>query len=348
MTALPESITKSMQPIATVENRFNSVTGIGMSVAIKSFNLGIQPYASGIKSALAGTAAALGSLAVSGISTYRHNMVQVMTQGISGILKSYDFAGLAASMNRIAIASIVPAINSYYTKFLETIDFTPLRRIAEEMSQLGYRIQYNQYAKVYCAVMYNAEWFPYLDFENESQLFLTLNEIIDTSRYGSQRQIKRINKAVLDYYTDAKVKKIKNSWKSIDIDKHYKKMLSQAVDAYLRKEYILTISCLAPLWETLLFKCQSKERHNSKVVIDKFKEMADNSDDNNITEWLIDFFETLIMGQCNGPDEVKDDLPGRHGTAHGWWRKYPSRKSALNAILLTDFILKLEPIENEV
>ena len=36
-------------------------------------------------------------------------------------------------------------------------------------------------------------------------------------------------------------------------------------------------------------------------------------------------------------------FPTETEVAHSWYIKYPSQKAALNAILLTDFVLSLKP-----
>lgn len=45
---------------------------------------------------------------------------------------------------------------------------------------------------------------------------------------------------------------------------------------------------------------------------------------------------------------MKSDVPGRHGIAHCWYDTYPNRKMALNAIIFTDFLLELKPIEKNL
>ena len=54
----------------------------------------------------------------------------------------------------------------------------------------------------------------------------------------------------------------------------------------------------------------------------------------------------LVFYKCYSMDEVIPDVPGRHSIAHGWFDKYPSRKAALNAILFTDFLIGLQPKED--
>ena len=56
------------------------------------------------------------------------------------------------------------------------------------------------------------------------------------------------------------------------------------------------------------------------------------------------FCEEYIFYDCNKPSEVKADVPGRHCIAHSWYDKYPNRKTALNAIIFTDFLLGLDMV----
>ena len=65
---------------------------------------------------------------------------------------------------------------------------------------------------------------------------------------------------------------------------------------------------------------------------------------NDFDKIFSDFCETFIYYNCSSPEEVKKDVPGRHAIAHGWYRTYPTRKTALNAILFTDFLIDLKPI----
>ena len=314
-----------------------------ISLIVSSTNNGIMSFneqCGGIIKSITQMSAILGLVSKDSISLFNSTVMQNVLGLASVIQKSYDVKSISESMNRIvAIYSFVT--NDFASKLIKAINFIPFKSIAEVFKNLGYDIQLDEYERIYCSVMYNVKWLPYLDFVSEYDLFMSLNKIIATSRYGSKRQIKRIDKAIIDYYSGAKIKKIKSEWLKFGLEKHYEKMLSHAVNAYLRKEYILTICCLATLWETLLFKFEEKQRHNSTVIKEKFNELSKYSGDEKITDFLNDFFGNIIMGQCNGIEDVNEDIPNRHGIAHGWWNKYPSKKSALNAILLTDLILKL-------
>ena len=42
---------------------------------------------------------------------------------------------------------------------------------------------------------------------------------------------------------------------------------------------------------------------------------------------------------------MKEGVPNRNGIAHSWYKKYPNKKASLNASVLTDFIINLNPRE---
>ena len=59
------------------------------------------------------------------------------------------------------------------------------------------------------------------------------------------------------------------------------------------------------------------------------------------------YYDDYIMYNCNSSKDTIVDVPGRHSAAHGFYASYPTRKAALNAILFTHFLLKLEPLEED-
>ena len=75
------------------------------------------------------------------------------------------------------------------------------------------------------------------------------------------------------------------------------------------------------------------------------KELEDLIEANDYDKIFSDYFNTFIVSQCNKVDDVVDGVPNRHGVSHSWYHSYPSKKASLNAILLTDFIIGLEPLE---
>ena len=126
-------------------------------------------------------------------------------------------------------------------------------------------------------------------------------------------------------------------------------ILKQALEAHLRGEYALCVSSLATMWEGLIYikanNATMQDRHRQKMGITK-KALEDLTVANDYGQIFSDYFNNFIVSQCNTIDDVVDGVPNRHSVSHSWYRKYPSKKASLNAILLTDFILGLEPLEN--
>jgi len=119
--------------------------------------------------------------------------------------------------------------------------------------------------------------------------------------------------------------------------------MQQGVQAYHRKEYAVTVTMLSTLWEEIIYdKLNDAHRKNGKRTKKNFEKLVDANDYNKL---ITSFFEDFIMYDCGSVEDVKNDVPGRNSTAHGWYSKYPSRKAALNAILFTDFLLRMEPVE---
>jgi len=225
--------------------------------------------------------------------------------------------------------------------WLQTIDISPLTRIWEswDIDEL-FKSRYEKLSKIHQQVMYKAKWFPYASTLADDALFDEINEIIYSSRIGedvSKRCEKRIDKAILSYYTPKEIKRIKKQWKSSEIEPFMKKALGQALEAYLRKEYALVIPFLATMWEGII---KAKMVENTKKPKEDFKKLVD---ENGYDDVFSDFYNNMIIGTCYSVEDVIDGVPNRNGVAHGWYVKYPSQKAALNAILLTHFVINLKP-----
>jgi hypothetical protein len=86
----------------------------------------------------------------------------------------------------------------------------------------------------------------------------------------------------------------------------------------------------------------SRKRQRMDETKKELKELVEYNDFELI---FSDYFNDFIVSNCNEVKDVIEGVPNRHGVAHSWYRKYPNKKAALNAILLTDFIINLKPIE---
>ena len=267
------------------------------------------------------------------IDTSVYQIASSMSQALSN--------SIAASMQGVLdnfSSALITAIESPFVKWLNSVDFSPLTRIWENWNfDPSLSERYDELNEIHLRAMYDAKWFPYAGWIADIELFAEVNDILSTSRGMSKRCEKRIDKAILSYYTKAEIKRIKKQWKASDLEPHIKKALGQTLEAYLRKEYALVIPFLATMWEGII---KSKTEENTKKPKEDFKKLVD---ENGYDEVFSDFYNNMIIGTCYSIDDVVEGVPNRHGVAHSWYLKYPSQKAALNAILLTDFVINLKP-----
>ena len=263
-------------------------------------------------------------------------------------------SGITASMQALADSyskAIVSVVQSPVFQWLNDLDAFPFRSILDNLHipDDGLYERYEELEETYYSTLMECKWFPYAAWAADLNLFAEVSDIMATSRGASQRREKRVDKAILAYYDKAEIRRIKRSWKSSSMDAHIKKILGQAIEAHLRGEYALSISSLATMWEGLIYvkahNATMQDRHRQNMSKTK-KELADLTQSNDYHSIFSDYFDRFIVSQCNAVEDVIDGVPNRHGASHSWYHKYPNKKASLNAILLTDFIINLEPIAN--
>ena len=263
----------------------------------------------------------------------------------SNILGGFQFNTICESVQNV-VSHYPSVLNTYNMpaalEWVNQLSFSPLidalRRYGEE-----YEINHKLYYNIITKEMYRSKWFPHVISQDNIILLDKINDIISHTR-ESKNRTKQIDRAIFAYYSKSKINKIIQQWKDCHIPKHIYKMLSDAVRAYLRGEYALTIF-ICTLWETLIYnKVHDFGRKSSKKTKQHITMLIKYND---LNESFLKYFNTYVFYQCNEMSEVKPDVPGRHGIAHGWHNEYPSKKEALNAIMITDFILKLDSLAQE-
>ncbi len=189
--------------------------------------------------------------------------------------------------------------------------------------------------------LYECKWFPYAGWSAEYRLLKAVKGVIISSRGISKRCEKRVDKLIVDYYTKKKIKAIKRNWGGLEIKAHFKKILGHAVEAHLRGEYVLSISCLSTMWEELIHqKLRISGRYSQKKM---GKDLNRLIEENRMKSIFGEFYIDYIICDCNAPEEVVEGIPNRNAVSHGKYNKYPNKKASLNALLITDFIMRLEP-----
>lgn len=239
----------------------------------------------------------------------------------------------------------IQSVSSNFGKWLQTVDFSPLTSILENIQNIGFDYDYEEVNEVFLKAMFDARWFPYAGWIADFRIVDAMLEILDTSRASraSKNRVKRIDKLIFSYYDKEEINNIKRGWRQMNLPSYMTRILVQSVQAYHRREYALTVSALSTLWEGII---QEKMNDPSYRISRKTREnLSKLIEENEFDKIFSSFCEEFIFYNCTKPEDVKPDVPGRHGIAHCWYDTYPNRKMALNAILFTDFLLRLKPID---
>jgi hypothetical protein len=192
--------------------------------------------------------------------------------------------------------------------------------------------------------MFDARWFPYAGWIADFRIVDAMLEILNTSRVSKNR-VNRIDRLIFSYYDKEEINNFKRRWRQMNLPSYMTRILIQSVQAYNRREYALTVSALSTLWEGII---QEKVNDSGYRVSKKTRENLNKLiEENEFDEIFVSFCDEFIFYNCTKPEEVKPDVPGRHGIAHCWYDTYPNRKVALNAIMFTDFLLRLKPLDKQ-
>lgn len=262
------------------------------------------------------------------LQTFNDSVARLLADSVSNIVENISSA--------LHDAICTPAV-----EWLQSIDFSPIFTALENFDLNTNVVErYEQFNQIYLTAMYECKWFPYAGWTADLSLVAEVSDIIATSRGKSKRREQRVDNAILAYYTPKEIKAIKRTWKNSDLEPHIKKILGQAIESHLRGEYVLTITCLATMWEGLIHqKLHINGRYSQKKTKEDFVKLIDENDYKPV---FSEFYENLIVSQCDTPEQVVEGIPNRNGISHSKYRKYPNKKASLNAILLTDFIIGLK------
>ena len=285
----------------------------------------------------------IGELAIkSAIQTYQFESPTLkMIEAWNSSVVTNLAAGLTALITNPVMQEI-QSVTSNLGKWLQTIDFSPLTSILENIQNIGFDHDYEEVNEVFLKAMFDTRWFPYAGWIADFRIVDAMLEILDTSR-ASKNRIKRIDKLIFSYYDKEEINDVKRGWRQMNLPSYMTRILVQSVQAYHRREYALTVSALSTLWEGII---QEKVNDGSYRISRRTREnLTKLIEENEFDKIFSSFCEEFIFYNCTKAEDVKPDVPGRHGIAHCWYDTYPSRKMALNAILFTDFLLGLKPLE---
>ena len=318
-------ISAMMAPILKQQELLASITAplqdIQSTLALKSMELispAIQSYYKGISASISESIRPI-------LDSYK----PLMSDTLTSLVSSYQF-------------DWVDKIQIPIRNYLETIDFSPLYSVFEAFKGLDVTKYRDKLNKIAIAETYDARWFPHALCLDDQEMVIEFWSILDSTR-KSKNRIKKIDQLVFSRYDKNRIEGTKKAWRQKNIPEHKMRMMHQAVQAYHRKEYALTVVLLSTLWEGIIYDKTNDFRGKSgKRTKEDFKRLISQTDYDAL---FVSFFDEYIMYDCRSVAEVKEDVPGRNSSAHSWYSKYPSRKAGLNAILFTDFLINLEPLE---
>lgn len=283
------------------------------------------------------------------ISLFGKTLLTFNTVG-AGIVKAIQ-SERAAIISQTALNVIngigdlgIKFVNSPLMQWIQTVDFSPMIKVVSALADPELQKRYSELHGAFLCSMYETHWFPYAGWIADVMLFHEVNQILE-SNPDIDIKTRKIDQLIFTHYSKEEINLLRNAWKEEHLPRHIIRTLNEAVNAYHRHEHALTVAALFPIWEGIIAEKTHQSGHRTDR---KTKEgVAQLIQENKLDEIFKSFVDDFIYYQCNGPEDVKEGVPGRHAVSHGWFSNYPSRKVALNAILFTDFLLGLEPLPSE-
>lgn len=247
----------------------------------------------------------------------------------------------ATVQNVISTTDLALQSESPFLNWMNSFDVQPWTQLLScYQPQVGTVLDIKLYDETLLQEMYNARWIPTLAYSMDIDTVIEINKILASIR-ASKKRVKQIDSIIFKFCTKSWLERLRKSWRNCGVPKYMLRILNQAVQAYYRKEYVLTVSTLATLWEGIIARKSgfADEFRSGKKVHNELNELIHQ---NGYEEIIGSFCSDFIFYQCTKPGDVKQDVPGRHSICHAWYDKYPNQKMALNAILFTDLLLRLD------
>ena len=195
----------------------------------------------------------------------------------------------------------------------------------------------------YSEAMFSSKWFPVLADDLDITFIYDVINIRNNSR--TEKSLERnINKYVYGYFDEIKIKEIRAECIKLETNKSRLKILNQCLTAYKQRKYGLVVPALVVLWQGIIDEKAAETGYKTnKKSKEKFKELIVVND---LPQIISEFFDKYIMYDCHNSNEVITNVPGRNAISHGWDSTYAKRKTALNAILFTYFLLNLNQVQD--
>ena len=129
----------------------------------------------------------------------------------------------------------IQSISSNFGKWLQTVDFSPLTNILDNIQNISFDYDYEEVNEVFLKAMFDARWFPYAGWIADYRIVDAMLEILDTSR-ASKNRVKRIDKLIFSYYDKEEINNLKRGWRQMNLPSYMTRILVLSVQAYHRRE----------------------------------------------------------------------------------------------------------------
>ena len=185
-------------------------------------------------------------------------------------------------------------------------------------------------------ILESNHWTPSLLCTGDTRFKQMLFDVIRINRENNHKIIKaKIDNLCFENYTISRLNLIKQELFCCEIDMVMKQIIDEAFDAFYLGRFATTVTLLASNWERIILGKIESERVTSKKTTNKLKDRLERQE---LLPVFLGFYKKYIV--CEDIN-ANVEIPNRNCIAHGKCKEYPCRKQALNAILITEFLTKM-------
>jgi hypothetical protein len=261
-----------------------------------------------------------------------------IAESICDFFKSYDHSIMVRSISS-TIHLFVQSISKLTSKIDYNTTFERIRQSLLSVFESDPSLSKDEKKKHIEQILFESRWFMYKSNIAAEKFVNDVISILENRKITNKE--KHIDQLVYKCVTSNIIKDVWRNWNARKLPSHIKRVLHEAIIGYNQKKYATTIIILISLQQGIISDLSNDASYRTS---NKAKEQfASIVSDENDPEIISQFFNEYIMYDCYSVYDVKDNVPGRHGYAHGWLPKYPRRKAALNAILFTDYLISIYP-----
>ena len=143
------------------------------------------------------------SPALRAFETWSNSVVTNLATGLTALVRN-------------PVMQEIQSISSNFGKWLQTVDFSPLTNILDNIQNIGFDYDYEEVNEVFLKAMFDARWFPYAGWIADYRIVDAMLEILDTSR-ASKNRVKRIDKLIFSYYDKEEINNLKRGWRQMNL-----------------------------------------------------------------------------------------------------------------------------------